>query len=262
MSTMSTTTATNDPFGIVVTADSAGRSLWDLDVDAIHEWATANRCLVLRDFALLQRDELQPWCERLGTVLEWEFGAVNDLQARPDAKNYIYTSDAVPLHFDGAFIGKIPRYIFFQCQVAPPESTGGETLLVDTTKVIARAAAEDVDRWERTELKYETEKVVHYGGMFQSKLVGRHPITGEKILRFAEPVHALNPVSVELITGDGATGEEVISEMTELLYNPSVCYAHSWRPGDIVIADNFSLLHGRRAFTDPAHRHIERVNIL
>jgi len=38
--------------------------------------------------------------------------------------------------------------------------------------------------------------------------------------------------------------------------------AHHWRTGDIVIADNHALLHGRRAFKQDAKRHLRRVNIL
>ena len=36
--------------------------------------------------------------------------------------------------------------------------------------------------------------------------------------------------------------------MGHRLNDERVCYAHRWQTGDVVIADNFTLLHGRRAF--------------
>ena len=29
------------------------------------------------------------------------------------AQNYLYTNRSVPFHWDGAFAGRVPRYIFF-----------------------------------------------------------------------------------------------------------------------------------------------------
>ncbi|WP_175460979.1 TauD/TfdA family dioxygenase, partial [Vibrio parahaemolyticus] len=34
-----------------------------------------------------------------------------------------------------------------------------------------------------------------------------------------------------------------------------------WQQGDVVIADNFSLLHGREGFTARSARHLQRVHI-
>jgi alpha-ketoglutarate-dependent taurine dioxygenase len=50
--------------------------------------------------------------------------------------------------------------------------------------------------------------------------------------------------------------------MQRLLYNPAYCIDHVWRPGDIVIADNHALLHGRRAVVESGDRHIRRVNVM
>jgi alpha-ketoglutarate-dependent taurine dioxygenase len=54
--------------------------------------------------------------------------------------------------------------------------------------------------------------------------------------------------------------------MAALLRDPQNCAEHAWRAGDVLIADNHALLHGRKAFVkafvDAARRHIRRVNIL
>ena len=81
-------------------------------------------------------------------------------------------------------------------------------------------------------------------------------------MRFAEPVEDLNPVR---LTIEGIAAEEqpaFLARMHDLLRDPAVHYAHEWREGDVVLAYNHALLHGRRAFTQPAARHLRRVNIL
>jgi alpha-ketoglutarate-dependent taurine dioxygenase len=54
----------------------------------------------------------------------------------------------------------------------------------------------------------------------------------------------------------------LIAEMAALLRDPQNCAEHAWHAGDVLIADNHALLHGRKAFVDATRRHIRRVNIL
>jgi 1,4-dihydroxy-2-naphthoate octaprenyltransferase len=42
---------------------------------------------------------------------------------------------------------------------------------------------------------------------------------------------------------------------------PAAVLAHRWEAGDIVVADNHALLHGRHAFAGGERRHIRRVNV-
>ena len=85
----------------------------------LKEWVDAHRVVVLRGFAPLAGPALPEFCQSLGELLEWEFGAVNDLRIKSDTRNYLYTNREVPFHWDGAFIDRAPHYIFFHCDVAP-----------------------------------------------------------------------------------------------------------------------------------------------
>ena len=246
------------PFGALVLGDDTDAR--SLDADALAALATERRVLVLRGFQALPDDAFVDFCRPLGRILEWEFGAVNRLVPNDAARNYIYTRAAVPLHWDGAFVGHVPRFIVFHCDVAPDPAAGGETTFVDTTRVLAGATAEQYERWRCVSVKYETEKIVHYGGSFTARVVDRHPVTGETVLRFAEPVHDLNPVKLTVSGADD--GDAFIKEMQAALAAPEALLAHRWERGDIVIADNFALLHGRRAFTATTERAIRRINVL
>nr|AAZ39276.1 oxygenase [uncultured organism] len=249
-------------FGMLVHAREAGTPLSSLPADTLRAWAEAESLVILRGFAPPEGDALPSYCRGLGDLLEWDFGAINNLQAQSEAKNYLFTNRAVPFHWDGAFVGRIPHWIFFHCASAPEENTGGETLFCHTPLLLEAVSAAGRAQWENISIRYSTEKLAHYGGSFTSPLLAAHPIHGQTILRYAEPVNDLNPVHLEIQGLPEESHTAFLEGMHTRLYDPAVCYAHAWQTGDIVIADNFTLLHGRRAFLRPESRHLRRVNIL
>jgi alpha-ketoglutarate-dependent taurine dioxygenase len=197
--------------------------------------------------------DLVRFAERLGEIQEWSFGRVNELKIDRDKKNYLYTERAVPFHWDGAFTARTPHFIAFQCSAAP--SSGGETLFADAIAVLAKLPPHFVEALRNTRVTYTTEKIVHFGGSFTAALVGEHPCTREPVLRFAEPVFDVNPVALSGID------PELVDQLSRALRDPACCVAHRWRPNQVLVADNFALLHGRNAFDPAEPRHLRRVNI-
>lgn len=250
------------PFGLIVQSRQPGTDLRAIDVPLLRQWVDEHHVVVLRRFAALAGAELPEFCLRLGEILEWDFGAVNDLRVKPDARNYLYTNSEVPFHWDGAFVGRIPHYIFFHCDVAPHPGSGGETLFSDSSRLLAHTPLEQQELWAKTTITYSTEKIVHYGGRFSSPMICTHPLTGEKVVRFAEPVTDLNPVQLEIEGIPEADQAAFLKDIHERLHADEVCYQHEWQAGDVVIADNHVLLHGRNSFKENAPRSIRRVNIL
>ena len=106
------------PFGLTVRAVESGADV-KLVASRLKAWVDEHRFVVLKGFAPLDGPALPDFCRSLGELLEWEFGAVNNLRVDPDTKNYLYTNRAVPFHWDGAFLPCSPHYIFFHCDVAP-----------------------------------------------------------------------------------------------------------------------------------------------
>ncbi|HXC87230.1 MAG TPA: TauD/TfdA family dioxygenase [Candidatus Cybelea sp.] len=250
------------PFGLEVIAAARATGPEEIPTPTLQGWIAKDRYVLLRGFAPLSTESMIRLALTLGKTLEWEFGAVNELVAKPDAKNYIYTTGRVPFHWDGAFIGKIPHYILFSCELAPPEDGGGETIFCDGAQLLRGATPEQRASWHATSVTYSTDKVVHYGGSFSSPMIAPHPVSGEETLRFAEPVLDLNPVTLEIPGRTPEQRDALVAEMAELLRKPEYFVAHPWRAGDVLIADNHALLHGRNAFVHAALRHIRRINIL
>jgi len=248
------------PFGVILNAGERARELHLLDPHLLTALVEEHRVAILRGFTPLGDDEFPDFCRRIGRLQEWDFGVVNNLRVNSQAENYLYTNRAVPFHWDGAFAGAIPHYIIFHCDEAPAPADG-ETLFCDTVRLLAAAPADLLARWRQIEITYTTEKIVHYGGTFTSPLITRDPGNGREILRFAEPVFDLNPVRLEVHGLSDFAEADFLKDLHERLRHEAFCYAHSWRSGDLVIADNYVLLHGRREFAPAAQRHIRRVNV-
>jgi len=250
-----------DPFGVVLHSD-ADQNVSAIPISYLKDQIEDHRVVVMRGFAPLDGNAFPKFCKQFGSIQEWDFGAVNDLRVKADTRNYLYTNHDVPFHWDGAFVSRAPHYIIFHCDIAPTAGSGGETLFCDTTRLLANASAEVRERWERIVITYTTEKIVHYGGTFTSPMLVQHPVNGRPVLRYAEPVVDLNPVQLEFRGLDNIAQHEFIDDMRQRLNDQRCCYSHSWATGDLVIADNHTLLHGRRAFAPGVQRHIRRVNII
>jgi alpha-ketoglutarate-dependent taurine dioxygenase/4-hydroxybenzoate polyprenyltransferase len=246
------------PFGVVVTVDP-GTTLRDL-ADRLSAWVREHKVVVLRNLVAPSKMALPLAARELGPLQCWSFGSVHELRTKTTADNYLYTDHAVPLHWDGAFAGAAPSYLVFHCLEAPP--VGGETVFVDTGTVWQRLSCEQKDRFRCVELRYTTDRRAHYGGSFVAPLVQQHALLGHTVLRFAEPVDDLNPVRVEVVGEGPVHAASLLGEIRHELSAKDVRLELPWRSGDVVVADNLGLLHGRNAFDGARGRHIRRVNVL
>ncbi|MEE9693813.1 TauD/TfdA dioxygenase family protein [Aeromonas hydrophila] len=77
----------------------------------------------------------------------------------------------------------------------------------------------------------------------------------------ARGVRFLNQHALEIEGVAPAEQAAFLQDLHQRLYNPRCFYAHQWQEGDVVIADNLGLLHGREGFTARSARHIQRVHI-
>jgi alpha-ketoglutarate-dependent taurine dioxygenase/4-hydroxybenzoate polyprenyltransferase len=250
------------PFGAVIKNTGEKKSIELFSPAQIFDWVKEYKLLVFRGYEIMPKQELALFGQRLGKPLQWVFGAINDLKVKADTENYIFTDHDVPMHWDGAFAGKIPHIILFQCIVAPQKKDLGGTTFTNTETILQSASETQLNEWKKIAITYRTKKIVHYGGQIKQNLIAPHEVDGQPVLRYAEPVHDLNPVSIEVNGLSRKTQAEFIAEMKTLLYNPNHLYTHRWENEDIVLADNHCLLHGREAFKNPNERYIQRINIL
>ncbi len=213
----------------------------------------------------LSDEELIDFARGLSTVtgdvreqlLHWDFGAVMTMKFDPAAANYLFSDEAVPFHWDGAFYRE-PRFLLFYCLES--DGGGGETLFSDTEKIWESLTLEERTCCEKIQLTYRTKKLAHYGGEITVPLLQYHPSTMRPILRMAERVEStLNPVELTVAGFSGC--EEFFQGLVQRLYHDEFLTEHRWEKGDLLIIDNFKYLHGRRALGRNRHRSFKRIQI-
>lgn len=191
-------------------------------------------------------------------LLHWDFGPVMTMKHDPAARNYLFSAEAVPFHWDGAFYRE-PRLLLFYCQSS--SGVGGETLFCDTSKLWDSITTHEQSLCRKLVLEYESDKLAYYGGKITVHPVQQHPISGRPILRLAERVQTeLNPVQLKVSGFKGA--EEFFQYLCSLLYRPEFLYEHQWESGDVIVCDNFTYLHGRRPLGANMDRTFKRIQIL
>ncbi|AFT99438.1 TauD/TfdA dioxygenase family protein [Nocardia brasiliensis] len=253
------------PFGRVVTADPGGRTLADVPIDQLLATTLAAKVLVLRGFDLLDKTDLEAYCMAAGELVQWEFGTILDLVVQENPQNYLFDSGDVPFHWDGAWSERAPRFFLFQCVQGCAPGAGGETVFCDSTQVYREAPEELRELWARTSVTYRTDRLAHYGGTMTQPLLDTHPTTGETTIRYAEPLDPARYRNPLFLTVEGLGADDAVQVMDDLrdrLHDPRYCYDHAWQTGDIVVAENHALLHGRNRFLGSTARHMQRIQII
>lgn len=251
------------PFGIELVCIRKEYTLLDIDTNVLNNLIKQYKIVVFKNLNVISKSLLIQYAENIGPLLAWDFGVVMEMKAHEQPKNYLFTNGPVPFHWDGAFHQE-PRYLLFHCVEAPAKACGGETLFANTNRIWMEASEQEKNEWLSKKIQYKTEKLAHYGGVIHVPLVQRHPDTKETILRFAEavPKTMLNPVDVIIDGLSLEEGDEWLNRMADRCYQKQYCYEHVWEDNDILLADNFSLIHARRAFKQFSPRFLQRIQIL
>lgn len=193
-------------------------------------------------------------------ILHWDFGPIMNMKMDINAKNYLFSSESVPFHWDGAF-HVTPKKLLFYCENS--QGLGGETLFANTEKIWRDLNESEREICKKITLTYETKKLAHYGGSFSTSLVLFHPDSHHPILRIAERVKSeLNPVDLKITGVSEKEGAEFYEFLVSKLYDSKYVYEHRWEKGDLVLCDNYTYLHGRKSIGKNIQRSFKRIQIL
>lgn len=256
-----------EPFGIAIRATEPGLRVKEISVEGLRLIARHHHLVLLRGFdTFTDSDEFSLYCGRWGKVSVWPFGSVLELVEKDDPEDHIFDHSYMPLHWDGMYRDQVPEFQVFHCVRAPGEQDGGQTTFSNTTRVIERADLATVAQWSKVGGRYR-RKMEYYDSVTVSPVVTTHPSHGAPVIRYSEPTDPndtdfVNHPDMEFFGLPDPDLAEVHRTLRAALYDPEHLYAHAWQTGDLVIADNYTLLHGRNAFTSKAPRHLQRVHVL
>lgn len=255
------------PFGVLLEPENEKTKVQDLDIETLRDLFRKNQLVVLRGFKTFENaDDFSNYCEFWGEVSLWPFGKVLELIEQESPEDHIFDHSYVPLHWDGMYRPQVPEYQIFHCVKAPLPGQGGATTFSNTALALELAPPEEKEIWNKVTGSYQ-RKMEFYNSKTLSPIITKHPRRDFSVIRYNEPPsenkgHFVNPPILEFT---GTTSEELDifhRSIEKALYSPDNFYAHEWQTGDLVIADNFSLLHGREGFVSKSPRHIQRVHVL
>lgn len=253
-------------FGTLVTPEDPTVDCLDLPVDQLRALAGHSRLVLMRGFAnRFTGQALADYARRWGQIMSWPFGDVLDVVEKARSPEHIFDSLYVPLHWDGMYRTTVPEFQIFYCVDAGPLNTGGETVFVDTIGLLNDTPAPLLEKWRAVDTTCSIPNVSHYGGCVRSALVVDHPVHHMPAIRYNPPVDAIagfrNPHTVAYHGLDEASMRQAVASLHRCLDGAAHRYEHAWQTGDVLIADNLALLHGRNAFTHGSSRHLQRVHV-
>lgn len=255
------------PFGALIEPNNESSKVQDLDIESLRSLFQEHQLVLLRGFETFQNaEEFSSYCESWGEVSLWPFGKVLELIQQDNPEDHIFDHSYMPLHWDGMYRPQIPEYQIFHCVKAPLPEQGGATTFSNTILALNSAPSQAKEVWSKVTGSYQ-RKMEFYDSKTISPIITKHPHKDVSVIRYNEPPcqkkgHLVNPPILEFSGVDHQELDSFHQSLEDALYSSDSFYAHEWQTGDIVVADNFSLLHGREKFVSKSPRHIQRVHVL
>lgn len=160
------------------------------------------------------------------------------------------SSQSVPFHNEGTYYNSPPRYLLLYC-VAPADD-GGETLLLRGDSVVNCMSS------KLRQFLQETPVCIRVDNHTVTRnLLVEYPGSSEPVLFFIDPQTTNN---CTLTINGCLLDSSILDELRALLMEPSmICHCQKWQTHDLLIIDNYKILHGRTTYQ--GHRLLKRVLI-
>jgi alpha-ketoglutarate-dependent taurine dioxygenase len=258
-----TVTPTNATLGAVVTGLALGRMdapTWK----AVEEAFLRHAVLVFPDQHLTEAEQVA-FASRFGEIellaASAEQKAVAISNVKPDGTimgadehRYKTLRGNEGWHTDSSYMPLSAKASCLSAQVVP--SSGGQTEWADmraaydaldhaTRQRIASLSAHHSLYHSQAKIGHMVETGAGYGyhtkGAPLRPLVKIHPVTGRPALFIGRHAYGIPGL-------DAAASEHLLADLVDFACRPPRTYAHSWRPGDVVIWDNRCVLHRARPY--------------
>lgn len=92
-------------------------------------------------------------------------------------------------------------------------------------------------------------------------LVEPHPVSNEPCVRWHEPWPEWKTKFSNFMVRIENGGQDYIELIRRMLYDRRVCLYFSWMEGDVLVSDNFAMLHTRTEYEGGSDRELWRIDI-
>jgi alpha-ketoglutarate-dependent taurine dioxygenase len=265
------------PTGLIIRPTAGTPSLRDVPMKKVRELSQLQSPVVCRGFADTTEEKVfQSKAYELGEVVPWSYGImqkVKDSGRRDKMANNVVSNEAMPMHFDGIFkfvtttdehgnevkVQKPPKFQYFTAIATAPKGSG-YTLFASCARF-----------WQHLPPPYTLERLekatwrMDNNGFWDAKmeklpLVVRHPVTGAPCVRWHEPWPASKTKFSTCDVFMENDEQAIVPLVDSLLYDRRVCLYFTWEKGDVLVNDNFGMLHTRTGFTGDSDRELWRIH--
>lgn len=268
------------PTGIIITPrdPSSKYSLHNVHMQKVRGLSEACSPVVLRGFTETTNQHIfEAKAYDAGTVAPWTFGirqVVKDAGNDDPKASTVTSTEAMPMHYDGFFflkkeldpatgveklVSKVPRFQYFSA-VKPSPPGDGMTLFASSQLFFQHLPA-PYTLADFENLKWDCKHSSNWNNhMTDLPLVEPHPTNGKPCVRWHEPWYqwqtkfSSNEIRI-------SNGEQHYKDLIrEMLYDRRVCLYFNFEQGDVLVADNTSMMHTRTAFKAGTGRELWRIH--
>ncbi|XP_063951607.1 gamma-butyrobetaine dioxygenase-like [Lytechinus pictus] len=204
--------------------------------------------------------QVKKLAQKVGFLFPINYGESFEVQLKDDASTAAYLSCDLPLHTDTAYNSIRPGIQMLHC--LQQSDQGGENIIVDGFKV-----ANDLRETSPDSYDILTKQVLEFYDRGTDSLGEFFNISRNHVIRLNEK----NEVAQITFTEHGRSAiarmhaDDVINTykalmaFIDLLYAQENVFEYKMENGDILIMDNYRVLHGRKGFTNRpgSIRHLE-----
>jgi hypothetical protein len=166
-------------------------------------------------------------------------GDITRVEVRSITEHQAFTSQDISFHSDGISHGVPPRYIVLYCENSPTQ--GGETLLARGSAIVKRMESNLYNFLLNTPIHIQ----IGENSTTRCLLVNNSD-NNEMFFFFVDPGEITN---CNLTVDGNLLNHQVLKEIRKLLMKPEIiCHIQRWRPCDLLIIDNYRMLHGRNSY--------------
>jgi len=247
-----------EPFGVEVELDGSPDRLGDSDKDELRRLHALDGLTLIRGLKLSMAEQLD-LCSIFGPVM------------RESTENYLVSN----VHKEGLlgsrellFHNDIPYvpmpYLGGSLHAVEVDADANPTLFASGLRSYERLPQALRNRIEGLNALHVRERVEgrrnHLTDMWPGDMCSAHSIVGRRKSDGRPYLFVNQNMTAHVVGLAEADSEALIEELFSYLYAPDAIYEHRWTNGDIIIWDNLTVQHARKAIASGT-RTLQRVTI-
>lgn len=192
----------------------------------------------------VEMDGVNDVVEHIGPMRRTNWGGIADVKAIANAYDLSMTTRALEAHTDNPYREPVPGYIFLHCLIN--NADGGDSTITDGFRLAEALREKEPEAFDaltrvRPNFTYvdETTVLENSGPLIELDPQGR-----VRQVRMSNRTDAVDPEDPQLLD----TYYRARKRLTDMINDPAYQLRFKLGPGDLLIMDNYRLLHGRDGY--------------